>query len=167
MPTRTKRPPRGLAAIPWRLPIWLYRLHLGWLLGQRFLLLTHRGRKSGLPRQAVIEVIHHDARQRTWYVASGFGEKSDWYRNVMKTPQVQLQIGRRRVAATARRLPSAEAEGILRAYAREHPRAVRLLGRLLGLPSDDPRRLAAALPVLALTENEPEGDAPFRRPQRG
>ena len=28
-------PPRGIKAIPWRLPIWIYRLHLGWLLGHR------------------------------------------------------------------------------------------------------------------------------------
>ena len=48
--------PRGLACLAFRLPIGLYRLRLGWLLGDR-LLLTHIGRKSGLPRQAVIEVV--------------------------------------------------------------------------------------------------------------
>ncbi len=42
-------PPRGLARIGFRIPIILYRLGLGGLLGTRFLLLTHTGRKSGLP----------------------------------------------------------------------------------------------------------------------
>jgi hypothetical protein len=29
-------------------PIWLFHMRLGWLAGDRFLLLTHTGRKSGL-----------------------------------------------------------------------------------------------------------------------
>jgi len=33
--------------LAFRLPIYLYRLDLGWLLGHRFLLLVHRGRESG------------------------------------------------------------------------------------------------------------------------
>ncbi len=153
-----KKPPRGLAAIPWRLPIWLYRLHLGWLLGQRFMLLTHIGRKSGLPRQAVIEVVHHDPQTRTWYAASGFGEKSHWYRNIMKTPQVTLQIGRRTVRATARRLDTATAEAILRKYAQKHPAALRELGKIIGLPYDGTpeslHHMAETLPVIAFTEKD-------------
>ncbi len=151
-----KRPPRGLAAIPWRLPIWLYRLHLGWLLRERFLLLTHIGRKSGLPRQAVLEVIHHDPQTRTWCVASGFGEKSQWFRNVMKTPQVSIQVGRRKMTAEARRLSLEEAERILQRYAGEHPVALRELTRLMGTPYDGSpeslRRMAEQIPVVALQE---------------
>jgi hypothetical protein len=33
-------PKRGLMRLALRLPIWLYRARLGWLLGERFLLLT-------------------------------------------------------------------------------------------------------------------------------
>jgi hypothetical protein len=40
-------------------PVSLYRLHLGWLLGHRFLLLTHTGRRSGLRRQTVLEVMEY------------------------------------------------------------------------------------------------------------
>lgn len=151
-----KNPPRGLAAIPWRLPIWLYRLHLGWLLRERFLLLTHIGRKSGLPRQAVLEVVHHDPQTGTWYVASGFGEKSQWFRNVMKTPQVRIQVGRRKMAAEAHRLPPEEAERILRQYAEKHPVALRELTRLTGTPYDGSaeslHRMAEKVPVVALKE---------------
>ena len=43
-------PPGKALRLGLRLPIWLYRLHLSWLLGERFLLLTHTGRNSGLPR---------------------------------------------------------------------------------------------------------------------
>ncbi len=150
-----RKPPRGLAAIPWRLPIYLYKLHLGWMLGERFLLLTHIGRKSGLPHHAVLEVVHHDPDTRTWYVASGFGEKSHWFRNIMKTPQVTIQVGRRKMAAEARRLSPEEAENILRQYAQKHPVALRELGRFFtntaydGTP-ESIRRLAEKMPMVAL-----------------
>lgn len=151
-----KNPPRGLAAIPWRLPIWLYRLRLGWLLGQRFMLLTHIGRKSGLPRQAVIEVIKHDPQHKIWYAASGFGEKSHWYRNVMHTPQVTLQVGRRIFRAAARRLDTDAAEAILRDYAARHPVALRELAKIIGLPYDGSpeslHRMAQTLPIIAFHE---------------
>lgn len=56
MPTKIKevQTPHGLARLLFRLPIWLFRLHLGWLAGHCFLLLTHSGRQSGLPRQTVL-----------------------------------------------------------------------------------------------------------------
>jgi len=151
-----KNPPRGLAAIPWRMPILLYRLGLGWLLGERFLLLTHTGRKSGLPRHAVLEVIRHDARTKTWYVSSGFGEKSQWFRNVMKTPRVSLKIGRRELAAVAERLPLEAAEEELALYAKKYPRALRELSKIIGAPYDGTeegeRRLAREIPIVAFRE---------------
>ena len=55
-----------------RLPIWLYRLRLGWLLGGRFLLLNHTGRKTGLPRRTVLEIVHHDADNATLFVAAAW-----------------------------------------------------------------------------------------------
>ena len=38
--------PRGWLRALLRVPTLLYRVHTGWLLGHRFLLLTHVGRKS-------------------------------------------------------------------------------------------------------------------------
>jgi hypothetical protein len=62
-----------------RVPILLHRLHLGWLLEERFLLLTHNGRSSGLPRHAISEVVGHHKDTDTYFVASGWGKKPDWY----------------------------------------------------------------------------------------
>ena len=50
-------PPTGLRRRLWRLPIRLYRIGLGPLMGRRIMLLTHIGRLSGKQRQAVIEVL--------------------------------------------------------------------------------------------------------------
>jgi len=79
-----------------RLPICLYRLNLGWLLGHRFLLLVHRGRKSGLLRETVLEVILYEPAIRESVVVSAWGEKADWYRNVVATPTLEVWTGGQR-----------------------------------------------------------------------
>ena len=123
--------PRGILLWLMRLPIGLYRLHLGWLLGGRFLLLEHIGRKSGLVRETVIEVVDHDTQQGAYVVAAAWGMRSDWYRNISLEPRVHITVRSRRIAAAARTLRPEEAEAHLRAYARRNPRAFRGLGSML------------------------------------
>src|SRR5579872_4521593 len=138
MPTKIKdtRPPQGLGRKMYRLPIWLFHAHQGWLLGGHFLLLTHTGRKSGLPRQTVLEVIQHDKASDTYYVFAGFGEQSDWLKNVEKTPEVVINVGSRRFHALATRLSSEEAELKILDYARRYPVAIRVLPRMMGYKVD-------------------------------
>lgn len=147
-------PPRGLLRWLARLPIWLYRLRLGWLLGDRFLLLTHTGRKSGLARQVVLEVVQHDKNTGAYYVAVGFGERSDWYRNVLKTPEVMICSGRRQLAARAEQLPPEKAEQIIVDYAHRHPLTLRVIVKVLGYGVDGNQAGYAALgrtiPIIAL-----------------
>lgn len=151
---RLPDPPRGWKAIPWRLPIWIYRLGLGGLLGRRFLLLHHIGRKTGQRRQNVLEVIRYDPQGPTFYVASGFGRRSHWFRNIVAHPAVEIQVGWRRYRAVAEVLDPEQAAEILQAYAQKHPIAFRELARLIGIlvPQDEEafRLLAQAMPVVAL-----------------
>jgi deazaflavin-dependent oxidoreductase (nitroreductase family) len=128
--------PTGIHRLVWRTPIWLYKLKLGWLLGGRFLLLNHIGRKSGQPRQAVLEVANYDQNSDSYTVASGFGRKSDWYRNVLKTPDVSIQVGRRKLDVTAVALSPEESGVQMADYARRHPRAARQLTKILGVEVD-------------------------------
>ena len=143
-----------LSRLAFRLPIWLYRLKLGWLLGGRFLLLNHTGRVSGQQRQVVLEVVKHDPGKRAYYVASGYGEKSDWYRNLMKDPQTTIQVGGARYQALAERLPEDAAEETILDYARRHPATLRELARFMGYRIDDTeadyRALGRVLPIVAL-----------------
>jgi deazaflavin-dependent oxidoreductase (nitroreductase family) len=81
--------PSGALRLAFRLPIYLYRLNLGWLLGHRFLQLVHRGRRSGLLRETVLEVLHYDPATGESVVLSAWGEKADWYRNVEATPALE------------------------------------------------------------------------------
>jgi len=150
---RIPQPPRGFSRLLWRAPIWLYRLRFGWVFGRRFLLLTHTGRKSGLSRQAVIEIIRYDPQNNIYYVASGFGEKSDWFRNILKNPLVTIQVGRQQIKARAERLPPEAAEQELIDYARRHPAAFKNLARILGYqlaPGEaGVRILSQVIPIVA------------------
>ncbi len=147
------KPPRGWKAIPWRLPVWIYRLGLGGLLGRRFLLLNHIGRKTGKRRQNVLEVIRYDPQGPTFYVASGFGRRAHWFRNIVAHPEVEIQVGWRRYRAVAEVLAPDQAAEVLQAYAQQHPIAFRELSRLLGIPTPQDRegfrRLTQAMPIVA------------------
>lgn len=145
-------PPRGLGRFLFRLPIYLYRLNLGWLLGGWFLLLEHVGRKSGKRRRTVIEVAGHAPENGTYTVASGFGPRSDWYRNLLATPDVTIQVGRRRLSATAVPLSPDQGGEVMARYARQHPRAARQLSRFMGYQVDgseaDYRALGREIPFV-------------------
>ena len=119
-----------------RAPIWLYNIGLGELMGGRFLLLNHTGRKSGQPRQTVLEVVDFDPELGTYFVASGFGNKSDWYLNVLKTPDVAIQVGSKTFPAKARALTAGESGQAMVDYAQRNPRAAKQLMRLCGYEVD-------------------------------
>ena len=156
MPEQVRQvtPPRGWARLAFRLPIWFYHLRLGGLLGKRFLLLTHTGRKSGQPRQTVLEVVRYDPDSTTFIVASGFGEKSDWVRNLRRNPQVTVQCGRQRWEMVTRFLTPQEAGEELLDYSHRHPLAMQELARFMGYRLDGTREdiesLGRILPMVAL-----------------
>ena len=86
----------------YRLPIVLYRLGMARLMGNRFIYLAHTGRRTGLRRETVIEVVEHDDAKDIYFVASGWGVRSDWYRNVLATPQVEAHVGNGSLAGQLR-----------------------------------------------------------------
>src|SRR5690606_6980310 len=99
-----------------RLPITLYRAGLGFLFGPRMLMLEHVGRKSGARRFVALEVVARP-RPGSYVVPSGFGERSQWFRNVIAEPRVRVSTGfLRSRPATARRLTTAEADEVLAEY---------------------------------------------------
>lgn len=129
-------PPRGMKAILWRMPIWFYRLGLGWLLGNKALLLTHTGRISGQPRQAVLEIIQAFPSENRYLVVSGFGSKSHWYQNIRLEPRVNIQVGVKKLNALAEQLEKKPAGEAMLTYALEHPGNLKTLSRLIGYDMD-------------------------------
>ncbi len=145
--------PRGCMRRLLRLPVWLFRLRLGWLLGRRFLMIEHKGRTSGLRRYVVVEVVRHDRRANSYVVASGWGHKADWYRNIRVTPEVRVTVGVRRFDARAVPLSLAESRRELCAYALAHPVAFAALTRvMLGERDVACEHVAELLPVVVLAK---------------
>jgi deazaflavin-dependent oxidoreductase (nitroreductase family) len=139
-----------------RAPIYLYRLGLGWLFGKRILLLNHIGRVSGEQRQVILEVVEHDRTNGSFVVASGWGPTAAWYRNILHTPQVSVQVGRHTIAVTAVPLTAEEGAEIFARYgARHRAAATYLLPRLMGFSVDgcetDFRAVGQRMPFVRLT----------------
>ncbi|MCG8347562.1 MAG: nitroreductase family deazaflavin-dependent oxidoreductase [Chloroflexales bacterium] len=153
--TVTKSLPRGLLRLFLRLPLWLYRFRMGWLLGTRFVMLSHIGRKSRRLRQTVLEVVVAQAAPPRYVVAAGWGRQSDWFRNVQQTPRVLLDTAKGRFAAVAQTLDEEAATAALHTYAQAHPTAFRnlsrvMIGEALTASLSDCRKLAQQIPLVAL-----------------
>jgi deazaflavin-dependent oxidoreductase (nitroreductase family) len=74
-----------------RLPLLLYRLGLGPLVGLLpLLIITTRGRKSGQPRHSVLEYRQHGTKH---YVVSAWGRRTQWLQNLLAHPLVTVQKG--------------------------------------------------------------------------
>lgn len=94
-----------------RLPLQLYNMGFGWVLGWTpFLVLTTRGRVSGLARHVVLEYRKHGSK---YYVFSVWGTRPNWYKNLLAHPEVTLQFGQRTLAARA--IPVTDSGEALRA----------------------------------------------------
>ena len=134
---------------------------MGSVLGRRFVLINHVGRISGTLRQAVVEVVAIEGEQGAITVASGFGDTSDWYLNVLAAPAITLQLGSKRFPVIAQRLSPDEASAAMADYADRHPRAGRELCRFMGMrvdgSADDFRAAGRRIPMLRLVPAE--GDA--------
>lgn len=132
-----------------RAPIGLYRVGLGGLLGNRFLLLEHRGRTSGEMRSTVLEVLETDDGDPV--IASGFGESSQWYKNVTVDPDVWITRKRTRTARTAERLERDDALAVFERYRVAHPKAAKALGGQIGVSLvDDLDNAAEKIPLFRL-----------------
>ncbi|MBP2452625.1 nitroreductase family deazaflavin-dependent oxidoreductase [Mycolicibacterium lutetiense] len=134
-----------------RAPIWLYRIRAGALFGQRMLMLEHIGRNSGARRYVVLEVVGRP-NPDTVVVASGFGAKAQWFRNVSVNPEVRVWLGSHRpAAAVAQVLDQQSVDQVLADYRAQHPKTWEqfklVLEETLGRPITD---TGAPLPMVEL-----------------
>lgn len=140
-----------------RAPVYLYRWKCGWLVGHRFLLLIHVGRRTGLRRHTVLEVMQYRKEGPEAVVMSAFGQNADWFRNIEATQGAQVVIGSQCFVAAHRILGEEEAVAVVAGYEQRNwfvaPIIRLVLCRLLGWrysgSTNDRRRLVAQLPLIA------------------
>ncbi|MBA3869227.1 MAG: nitroreductase family deazaflavin-dependent oxidoreductase [Anaerolineae bacterium] len=148
--------PTGLLHLALRMPLTLFRLGLGDLLNvMRLLILTTRGRKSGQARHVAVEYRRHGSKI---YVISGWGERPDWYQNLLADPLVTIQLGRQSLSALADKVTDpAEALRAVNLFRRDAPtRYDAVLGRLVDdeisgfkLPDVSPQFTIVRLDIIA------------------
>ena len=156
---KSVRPPSGVSRALFRAPIYLYRLGLGWLFGRRILLLNHIGRVSRKQRQVILEVVEHDPTNGSFVVASGWGPTAAWYRKILHTPEVSVQVGRHTIPMTVVPLTAEEGAEIFSRYASRHRAAATyLLPRLMGFSVDaseaDLRAVGQRMPFVRLATRD-------------
>lgn len=130
---------------------------LGWVLGHRFLRLSHTGRRSGRRYQTMLEVIGIDRETGELFVLAGLGSTSDWYRNVFAAEHAEIAIGSSEFAAKPRVLDTEQATEAITDYERRNrlltPFVRRGLSWVIGWPYDGSKRtrnrLVRECPIVA------------------
>ncbi len=90
--TKPPRPSRLRARFA-KWPGLLYRFGLETMIAKRVMVLTTRGRVTGIDRRTPLWYVRDGA---TIYCFSGWGSSSDWLKNLAVSPDAQVQIGRER-----------------------------------------------------------------------
>ncbi len=162
---------KGMMWHLFRAPVYLYRWRLGWLLGTRLLLLIHVGRRTGLKRQTVLEVVEYRKEIPEAVVVNGFGRDSDWVRNIEARGGEEVLVGSRRFDAVHRFLGEEEAMGVIAGYERRNRMIAPIVRAgfswLLGWKyrggENDRRRLVQELPLIAFRPRASQATIPSVR----
>jgi len=123
--TENKKAPLFMIPI-FKLPVFLYRLRLGWLLGKRFMQITHVGRHSGKVRRSVLAVLRFDEKTKELYAVSAW-KGSDWYYNIQSSPALQVESGFVRYVPVQRTLSPEEITATFVEYRKRNPIFTRII----------------------------------------
>lgn len=149
-----------------RTPAVIYRTPLRAMLGSFYVLIEHRGRKSGRAYRTVVDRLHTDPESGEVFVTSAWGTTSDWYRNIQASPSPGVWVGRRRFEPAQRFVGPEEAYEIQRKAQEQRPIAMRFGLALVRYPfpknEEDLRELCRFMPVVGFRPEKPlhENDAP-------
>jgi deazaflavin-dependent oxidoreductase (nitroreductase family) len=116
----------------------LFTLGLGPLVGRMILLLTTRGRKTGLPR---VTALQYEMKDGDILLGSSLGVHADWYRNILADPHVTVRYkeGELKGLADPCSDPALIAD-FLEYRLKIHPKMVGAILRSEGLPAVPSRR---------------------------
>lgn len=130
----------------------MYAIGLGPLIGRIILLLTTKGRKTGMRR---VTPLQYEEINGVIYVGSARGKQADWFRNILADPQVDVRVKDRYFHGVAAPLTDPkQIADFLQTRLGRHPRMVGAMMRMHHLPTKPARnqldKLAAQLAVVAI-----------------
>jgi deazaflavin-dependent oxidoreductase (nitroreductase family) len=117
-----------------KMPIPMYHLGL-WHLAGPFIILVHKGRKSGKTRYTPLEYTY-EPETDSYLLMAGWRGHTDWYRNVRANPHVHAQVGKRAFDAVAAFLSDEEAAEQLKRILAANPPSAKMLSRWTDVPLD-------------------------------
>ena len=154
--TLEKRP-NALLKFFFRIPVWMHKLGVGgWerLIGAQWMLITTVGRKSGKPRDTMVDVMDYDAASDTYYIEAAYGSRADWYKNMQANPVFEVRVGRRKFQASATPLTNEGAGEMMVQFFRKKPAYTRSVMAMVGMKfegEEELRVLGSKLTLLAVT----------------
>ena len=151
--------PQGWTRSLSRLPIGLYRLGWGGMLGWLpMLVMTTKGRRSGAPRHVMVEFRRHGSK---YYLFSAWGKRTDWYRNLLQHPGVTIQHGAHVFAAEAQPVQDdAEALRALYLFTRNSRLYEAVFAGMSSAQAADLNSLADVAQEFTLARLEPNDETP-------
>lgn len=153
-------PARGWRKLMFKAPLQLWRLGFGPLMGQVMLVITHKGRKSGRPRHTMVEYYRLRGRP---YVFSGWGDKSQWTKNLLADPRCTIQTADGAEGATAVRVRNdAELWEVYHLFMEHDPVLTRQFLEMYGI-AEDPNDFVAKKERYYAFRFDP-ADAPYLPP---
>lgn len=156
--------PQGVVRQLFRAPILGYRFGFGGLINAaQIMVLTTRGRSSGIARHAAIEYRQHGSKI---YIISAWGERPHWYRNLVECSEVTVQRGSNVCAATAQVVTdSGEALRVLHLFRRRAPGIYdSIIARLSARESIDSRTLHEVTEAFTIVRIIPHAGEPSLPP---
>ncbi len=119
---RIQQKPGRLLWLINRIPTWMFKLGLGRLLGKRFAMIVHRGRKTGKLNTVIVETCHGDPDTGKIVFVSAYGNKAQWYLNLQKAPAVKFVMnGKTYLSPRHEFLGPEETEKAVAAYFARYP----------------------------------------------
>lgn len=122
-----------------KMPIFMWKIGLGEFVGPYYLLITTRGRKSGKWRDTPLEFSRHKLTNEP-VIISGWAYRSDWVKNLLADPRLQVRVGRQRYNAIAIPLSLEECADTIEEYTTYAPTMKKVFERWSQVPLDGTRQ---------------------------
>ena len=147
-----------------KVPVWIHKLGFGgWerLIGAQWMLITTVGRKSGKPRDAMVDVMDYDTASDTYFIEAAYGSRADWYRNMQANPIFDARVGRRKFKARAAPLSNEGAGELMVQFYRKKPAYTRSVMAMVGMKFENEEQLRTLGSKLTLLAVKPESSIPL------
>ena len=151
--------PNAFQKFFFKIPVWIHKMGFGgWerLVGAQWMLITTVGRKSGKPRDTMVDVMDYDKANDTYFVEVAYGSRADWYRNIQANPLFKARVGRRQFQARAATLANADAGEMMVQFFRRKPAYTRTVMAMVGMKFEGEEELRALGSKLTLLAVHPE-----------